>query len=57
MDRRRYDSWKDGGAKDLRARANERVRKLLEESDVAPLPEEAEAVFREVIAERGKVSG
>jgi trimethylamine--corrinoid protein Co-methyltransferase len=52
INRQRYDSWKDGGEKDLRARANERALKLLEESDTAPLPDEAEAVFNEVIRER-----
>jgi trimethylamine--corrinoid protein Co-methyltransferase len=52
MDRQRYDSWKDGGAKDIRALANERARKLLEESDVTPMTDDAEAVFDEVIKER-----
>jgi trimethylamine--corrinoid protein Co-methyltransferase len=54
IDRRRYDSWKDGGAKDMFARANERVRELLREHKVPPVPPEAEAVFAEVVAERAQ---
>jgi trimethylamine--corrinoid protein Co-methyltransferase len=56
FDRQRYDSWKDSGAKDLRARANEKARKLLQESDVAPLADEVEATFDKVIKERSQGS-
>ena len=54
IDRRRYDSWKDSGAKDIFKRANERVRELLGQHEVPPVPEEAETVFAEVIAERAQ---
>ena len=54
IDRRRYDSWKDSGSKDMFARANERVKQLLGEHAVPPVPEEAEAVFEDVLAERAQ---
>lgn len=52
IDRERYDGWVEKGSKDMFARANERAKKILEEHEVAPLPEEAEAVIREILEER-----
>ena len=36
----------------MTARVNERARQILAEHEVPPLPEEAEAVIAEVLAER-----
>lgn len=52
IDRRRYSNWVDTGSKDMLMRANERVREILAQHDVPPLPEEAETVFAQVIEER-----
>jgi len=52
IDRERYDGWVEKGSKDMFARANERAKRILEEHRVAPLPEEAEAVIQEILAER-----
>ncbi len=52
IDRERYDGWVEKGSKDMFARANERAKKILVEHEVAPLPEEAEAVIREILEER-----
>jgi trimethylamine--corrinoid protein Co-methyltransferase len=52
IDRSRYDHWVERGRKDMFTRANERAREILEEHEAPPLPEEAEAVIAEVLAER-----
>ena len=52
IDRSRYDRWVKRGSKDMFTRANERAREILAEHEVPPLPEEAEAVIAEVLAER-----
>ncbi len=52
IDRNVHDSWQEKGSKDMFTRANERVRKILAEHTVAPLPQEAEDVFAEILAER-----
>ncbi|MEA3340521.1 MAG: trimethylamine methyltransferase family protein [Chloroflexota bacterium] len=52
IDRNRYDRWVKLGRKDMFARANERARKILAEHKTEPLPEEAEGVIAEVLAER-----
>ena len=39
LDRRSYDSWKENGAKDLRERAREKAKKLLDEHEPKQLPE------------------
>ena len=54
IDRSRYDRWVKRGRQDMFTRANERAQKILAEHKVAPLPEEAEAVIAEVLAERGE---
>lgn len=51
-DRERYDEWVKKGSQDMFTRANERARQILEEHQVPPLPEEAEAVIQEVLDER-----
>jgi trimethylamine--corrinoid protein Co-methyltransferase len=52
IDRSRHDSWEKAGSKDMYVRANERARKLLAEHQVPPLPEKAESVFSDLLAER-----
>jgi trimethylamine--corrinoid protein Co-methyltransferase len=52
MDRKRYESWQKSGSKDMFTRANERARKLLAEHQVPPLPDQAETVFADILAER-----
>ena len=52
IDRSRYDRWVERGRKDMFTRANERAREILAAHEVPPLPEEAEAVIAEVLAER-----
>jgi trimethylamine:corrinoid methyltransferase-like protein len=52
IDRMRYDNWVKKGSKDMASRANEIARKILAEHQVPPLPEEAEQVIAEVLAER-----
>ena len=52
IDRSRYERWGKRGRKDMFTRANERARKILAEHEVPPLPEEAEAVIAEILAER-----
>jgi trimethylamine--corrinoid protein Co-methyltransferase len=52
IDRNRYERWTELGRKDMFVRANERAQNILEEHQVPPLPEEAERVIAEVLAER-----
>jgi trimethylamine--corrinoid protein Co-methyltransferase len=52
IDRQRYDEWVERGSKDMFTRANERAKKILEEHEVPPLPEEAEGVIQEILEER-----
>jgi trimethylamine--corrinoid protein Co-methyltransferase len=54
IDRYRYDHWVESGRKDMFTRANERARKILEKHQVPSLPEGAEAVIAEVLAERAE---
>jgi len=52
IDRNRYDRWVKLGGKGMFTRANERAREILAEHEAPPLPEEAETVIAEVLAER-----
>ena len=52
IDRQRYDVWAEAGSKDMFIRANERAQKILKEHKVSPLPDEAEAVIIEILADR-----
>jgi trimethylamine--corrinoid protein Co-methyltransferase len=52
IDRNQYDIWQTAGSKDMYTRANEHARQILAEHTVPPLPEEAEKVITEVLAER-----
>lgn len=54
IDRRRYDAWLDAGSKDMFTRANERALQILKDHQVPALPEEAEAVIKQVLSERAK---
>ncbi len=53
-DRERFGRWEEKGSKDLAARANDRARKLLAKHIPAPLPDAAEAVIADVLAERAE---
>jgi trimethylamine--corrinoid protein Co-methyltransferase len=57
INRSRYDAWEKSGSKDMFARANERARAILAEHQAPALPEQAEAVFKEVLAERAAARG
>lgn len=52
IDRYRYDRWVELGEKDMFTRANERALQILDEHEVTPLPDGAEAVIEEILAER-----
>jgi trimethylamine--corrinoid protein Co-methyltransferase len=52
IDRNQYDVWQAAGSKDMFTRANEHARQILAEHEAPPLPEEAEKVIAEVLAER-----
>lgn len=52
IDRRRYDNWVAEGSKDMTARANERVRKILAGHQTPALPQAAEEVISEVLRAR-----
>jgi trimethylamine--corrinoid protein Co-methyltransferase len=52
IDRTRYDRWRESGAMDMAARANERARKLLAEHEVPQLSQTAEKVIAEVLLRR-----
>ncbi|MDF1500052.1 MAG: trimethylamine methyltransferase family protein [Anaerolineales bacterium] len=54
IDRHQHDVWEASGSKDMRTRANERAREILDEHRPPPLPEAAEAVIRDVLAERAE---
>jgi trimethylamine--corrinoid protein Co-methyltransferase len=52
IDRNQYDVWQAAGSKDMVTRANEYAKQILAEHEVPALPEEAEKVIAEVLAER-----
>jgi trimethylamine--corrinoid protein Co-methyltransferase len=54
LDRTYYDDWTQDGARDLSQRANERAREILAEHEVPALPDEAETVIQDVLAERAE---
>lgn len=54
IDRHQHDVWEASGSKDMRTRANERAREILAEHRPPPLPEAAEEVIRDVLAERAE---
>jgi trimethylamine--corrinoid protein Co-methyltransferase len=54
INRQRYDTWIEAGSKELFTSANERARKILDEHEVPPLSDEAEAMIAEILAERNK---
>jgi trimethylamine--corrinoid protein Co-methyltransferase len=54
IDRNRYDTWENTGRKTMFKRANERVREILVEHQVSPLPDKVENTFNDIIKERGK---
>jgi trimethylamine--corrinoid protein Co-methyltransferase len=56
IDRSRYDTWEKAGSKDMFGRANQRARKILSDHQVPPLPEDAENVFVDVLAERSDLN-
>jgi trimethylamine--corrinoid protein Co-methyltransferase len=54
IDRKRHDTWTKSGSKDMFMRANERARTILAEHQVPPVPEDAESMFADVLAERNR---
>lgn len=50
MDRGKYDSWKESGAKTMGDRIRERVREILATHEVAPLPTEIAASIAKILA-------
>ena len=52
IDRMRVDGWVKQGGKDMRQRANERARQILDQHLVPPLPPAAEEEIVEVLARR-----
>ena len=52
FNRQNYDDWKAEGEQSLHQQANTRVKSLLDEHQVPPLPEEAETVIQEILAQR-----
>jgi trimethylamine:corrinoid methyltransferase-like protein len=52
IDRRQFDVWEASGSKDMRTRAGERAREILADHSVPALPDEAEAVIKDVLEER-----
>ncbi|MBS1249575.1 MAG: Glycine betaine methyltransferase [Chloroflexi bacterium] len=52
IDRNDYTTWDEKGRKDMFTRANQRARQILAEHEVTPLSDEAEAVIKDVLAER-----
>ena len=52
IDRMRFDGWVKQGGKDMRQRANERARQILDQYLVPPLPPAAEEEIAEVLARR-----
>ncbi|MBN1314379.1 MAG: trimethylamine methyltransferase family protein, partial [Anaerolineales bacterium] len=52
IDRTRYDRWVKLGRKDMFARANDQAWEILTHHQPPPLPDEAERVIAEVLAER-----
>jgi trimethylamine--corrinoid protein Co-methyltransferase len=57
IDRNQYDIWQAAGSKDMFTRANEYAKEILAEHKVPPLPEEAEKLIAEVLAERNAERG
>ena len=53
IDRSKYDTWAVD-AKDMRTRVHERTKKLLEEHQVAPLPEDVVSTIDEIVARAEK---
>jgi trimethylamine:corrinoid methyltransferase-like protein len=50
-DRNIYDNWLKLGAKDMRARAKERVAMILKEHDVPPLEKEQKRDIEKILKE------
>jgi len=54
VDRQRYSNWQKRGSKDMAARANDWARRILDEHQVPPLPEAAEAAIADVLRRRAE---
>ena len=54
INRQRYDTWIESGSKGMFSRANEQAQKILNEHEVPPLSEDAEAVIAEILAKRNR---
>lgn len=56
-DRLRYDNWVKRGSKDMAARANAYARRILDERQIPPLSEAAEAAIAAVLRRRAEAVG
>lgn len=56
LDRKGYDSWKEAGEQDLRERASEKAREIVENHEPKPLPDEVIREMDEVLDEAEKAS-
>ncbi|MBS3765033.1 trimethylamine methyltransferase family protein [Candidatus Bipolaricaulota bacterium] len=56
LDRKGYDSWKEAGAKDLRERASEKAKEIVENHEPEPLPDEVIREMDGVLDEAEKAS-
>jgi len=52
IDRKRYETWKREGAKDLLTRAREALKKILHEHKPEPLPDDVLKEIKELAAVR-----
>ncbi|MCF7890232.1 trimethylamine methyltransferase family protein [Candidatus Bipolaricaulota bacterium] len=57
LDRNSYDSWKEKGGKDLRERAREKAKKLLDDPNSEPLAEDRVGIMDEIIEEKEEKLG
>jgi trimethylamine--corrinoid protein Co-methyltransferase len=49
IDRRRYDIWKENGAKTLEQRANEKTRSIIEDYEPEPLPKDVQQKIHDIV--------
>ena len=54
VDRMRYGNWQKRGSKDMATRANDWARRILDEHQVPPLSEAAEAAIADVLRRRAR---
>ena len=52
IDRSYFDNWVEDGSRDMQARANQIAKEILADHQVPPLPQEAEVLIADILAER-----